>query len=118
MHKGGGLLALAGTVLLLQALSADGATSTPSAQSTKPQSHTVTIEGVQFNPAKLTVNRGDSIVWINKDLFAHTVTAAGKAFDSHDIAANASWRYRAVKSGDYAYTCTYHPTMKGRLSVK
>ena len=80
-------------------------------------SHTVTIENLQFNPQALTVQRGDRIVWVNKDLFPHTVTA-DKVFDSGSIASNASWSYVATKSGEYAYSCTFHPTMKGKLKVQ
>ena len=80
-------------------------------------SHTVTIENMQFNPAQLTVHRGDRIVWVNKDLFPHTATA-DKGFDSGSIAANASWSYVASKSGEYAYHCTFHPTMKGKITVQ
>jgi plastocyanin len=77
----------------------------------------VTIENMQFNPPKLTVHRGDRVVWVNKDLFPHTATADSKAFDSHDIAPNASWTYVAHRGGDYSYSCTFHPTMKGMLTV-
>ena len=82
--------------------------------------HTVsiTIEAMQFHPQELTVQRGDRVVWVNKDLFPHTATAVNKAFDSHSIAANASWSYVARKSGEYAYGCTFHPTMKGKLIVR
>lgn len=80
--------------------------------------HSVTIENMQFNPQELTVHRGDRIVWVNKDLFPHTVTAANKTFDSGSIAANASWSYVAAKRGDYAYGCTFHPTMKGKITVQ
>jgi plastocyanin len=79
--------------------------------------YVVTIENMQFNPPKLTVHRGDRVVWVNKDLFAHTATADAKAFDSHDIAPNASWTYVARRGGDYSYRCTFHPTMKGMLTV-
>lgn len=82
------------------------------------KTHTVTIENMQFNPQELIVHRGDRIVWVNKDLFPHTVTAAKKSFDSGSIAANASWRYVAAKSGDYDYGCTFHPTMKGKITVR
>ena len=47
----------------------------------KPAKHTVTIEAVQFQPTVVEARRGDSIVWINKDPFPHTVTSTGK-FDS------------------------------------
>jgi plastocyanin len=80
--------------------------------------YTVTIENMQFNPQELTVHRGDRIVWVNRDLFPHTATAVRKAFNSGSIAANASWSYVAVKKGDFAYGCTFHPTMKARLTVE
>jgi plastocyanin len=80
--------------------------------------HTVVIENMQFNPAELQVRRGERIVWVNKDLFPHTVTSASHAFDSGSIAATSSWTYVARKAGEYAYGCTFHPTMKGVLKVK
>ena len=79
--------------------------------------HTIVIEGVKFEPEALTVNRGDTVVWVNKDPFPHTVTAKG-SFDSHDIAAGKSWKYTPSKAGEYAYVCTLHPNMKGTLTVK
>ena len=90
-----------------------------SATSATPTSrvHIVTIENMQFNPPKLTVRVGDRVVWVNKDLFPHTATADAKAFDSHDIAPNASWTYVADHGGDYSYGCTFHPTMKGMLTI-
>ena len=42
-----------------------------------------------------------------------------QVFDSRSIEPNASWTYVASKAGDYAYTCSFHPTMKARpLSCK
>ena len=79
--------------------------------------HTVVIEGVKFEPETLTVKRGETVTWINKDPFPHTVTASG-VFDSHDIPSNRSWRYTAHKAGEYAYSCTLHPNMKGTLRVE
>jgi plastocyanin len=78
----------------------------------------VTIENMQFSPAALSVHRGDRIVWANKDLFPHTVTASNKAFDSGSIAAGGSWTYVANKAGEFSYGCTFHPTMKGSLKVQ
>jgi len=82
----------------------------------KPATHRVVIDGLKYEPETLTVKRGDTIVWVNKDPFPHTVTAAGK-FDSHDIAADRSWKYVARVAGEYRYLCTLHPTMKGVLRV-
>ncbi len=78
----------------------------------------VTIENLQFSPTVLSVRRGDHVVWTNKDLFPHTVTATNKAFDSGGIAAGGTWNYVATLAGEYSYGCAYHPTMKGSLKVK
>jgi len=80
-------------------------------------SHTVVIDGVKYDPEALTINRGDTVVWVNKDPFPHTVTSKGN-FDSHSIAAGKSWKYTARKAGEFTYICTFHPNMKGTLIVK
>jgi plastocyanin len=85
----------------------------------RPKTHTVTIEGMQFRPQELTVASGDIIVWINKDLVAHTATSATAGiFDSKLIAPDKSWKLTIRTKGDLSYTCTYHPTMKGSLRVE
>ena len=83
----------------------------------KAATHTVVIEGTNYAPVTLTVKRGDTVVWINKDPFPHTVTAKG-IFDSRVIAAGRSWRYTARKPGEFAYICDLHPTMRGTLKVE
>jgi len=83
----------------------------------KPAKHTVTIEAVQFQPTVVQARRGDSIVWINKDPFPHTVTSTGK-FDSKEIQPGETWTYKVQQSGDLPYICTLHPTMKAALRVK
>jgi plastocyanin len=80
--------------------------------------HTVIIEGLQYRPRVLVVRRGEPVTWINRDFVPHTVTAAGGSFDSHGIAPNGSWTYVPKKPGEYDYTCTFHPTMKGKLEVR
>jgi len=82
------------------------------------KTRSVTIENMQFSPATLSVHRGERIVWVNRDLFPHTVTATNKMFDSGSIAAGASWTYVANRPGEFSYACAYHPTMKGSLKVK
>ena len=80
-------------------------------------SHTVIIKATSYTPQELTVKRGDTVVWINKDPFPHTVTAAG-TFDSKSIPVGGKWKYTARQLGDHAYTCTFHPNMKGRLIIE
>ena len=73
---------------------------------------------MQFSPAVLSVHRGDRIVWVNKDLFPHTVSATGKVFDSGSIESGGSWTYAANKQGEFSYSCSFHPTMKGSVRVQ
>lgn len=80
--------------------------------------HIVTIEGMQFTPATLTVNVGDTVTWVNKDLVPHTVSAVAKTFDSGVIAAGASWTYHVGVAGSSAYACLFHPTMVGTLMAQ
>ena len=89
------------------------------AKASKPALHTITIEGLRFDPPDLTVQRGDRVAWVNKDLVPHTATAeAGAgAFASPEIAPNKTWTHVVGKAGEYPYRCTLHPTMKARLVV-
>jgi plastocyanin len=79
--------------------------------------HAVKIEGMQFAPATLTVQRGDTVTWKNADIVPHTATAQGQ-FDSGNIAPGQSYSRKMDKAGEFDYVCTYHPGMKGRLIVK
>ena len=98
------------------ALAAIGA-AFPVASPAATPTHTVTIENMRFVPQTLIVKRGDRVLWVNKDLFPHTATAAD-GFDSHGIAPDASWTYVTREPGRYAYGCTLHPTMKATLVVE
>jgi plastocyanin len=84
----------------------------------KRTTHTVTIEAMQFQPAELSVAAGDSVVWINRDMFPHTATSKPGGFDSGTIDPDKSWTFTAQASGELAYVCIFHPTMKGTLRVK
>ena len=79
--------------------------------------HVVTVEGMQFSPAQLVVQRGDTVVWRNDDLVPHTATAAGR-FDSKSIAPGQKWRHVFAKAGKVDYVCTFHPTMKASIEVR
>jgi plastocyanin len=84
----------------------------------KARTHTVTIESMRFQPERLTVARGDTIVWINKDLVAHTATSGTGRFDSAIIQTKQSWEFTASRRGEFPYICTLHPAMKAMLLVQ
>ena len=90
----------------------------PAAALAAGKTHRVRIEGMQFNPQRLEVAAGDTVVWTNKDVVPHTVTASGAKVESGEIAPNRSWRFVAKKKGEMPYICRLHPVMKGTLLVK
>jgi plastocyanin len=83
----------------------------------KPVTHTVSIDGARFQPDVVIVKAGDSVVWVNKDPYPHTVTSSAGGFDSHEIPAGKSWRLTSARKGEFAYACTLHPTMTATLRV-
>lgn len=88
-------------------------------QKRKPATHTVTIDASRFTPEALTIRAGDTVVWVNRDLFPHTATDSGnQGFDSGSLAPGASWKHTFTARGPVSYLCLFHPTMKGRLTVR
>jgi len=78
----------------------------------------VHLTDFSFKPASASVNVGDTVQFVNDDSFPHTVTAANGDFDSGNLDEHKSWSYTFKKAGTYALVCTYHPNMKGMLTVR
>jgi plastocyanin len=97
-----------------QRQSSTAGASTPS----QPSTHQVTIRGMQYEIPEVTVRVGETVVWKNDDIFAHTVSAADQSFDSGLIQPGASWTYVAKTAGVHPYSCKPHPNMKARLVVQ
>ena len=95
-----------------------GASERPAAVSHGPTTHTVTIEAMRFDPDVLTVNAGDTVVWLNKDMFPHTATSKAAGFDSQQIDASESWRHTFERQGDFSYVCSLHPPMTATIKVR
>ena len=103
-------LSTAALALLLSSMGLDAAG--------EPKTHTIVIDAVDYAPKQLTVKSGDTIVWVNKDLYPHTVTAEDGSFDSGPIAGGKSWTHTVKAKGDVPYVCTLHVTMVGMLHVE
>jgi len=110
--------AAAGAALCVLAVCAVAFRLDAEAAARKPVTHTVTVDAVKFSPADLTVKVGDSIVWVNKDIVAHTATTLKPGFDSKMIQSGKSWRHIVKRKGELPYTCSYHPLMTAVLRVK
>ena len=75
----------------------------------------VTIDRLVFSPATVEAKVGDTIEWVNKDLFAHTATVKGGW--EVMIAPKKSASLTLKAAGPVDYFCRFHPNMKGRLVV-
>lgn len=78
------------------------------------KSYTIEIKEMKFEPAELIVQKGDTVVWINRDMVAHDATEEPtKAWTSGVIPSGQSWSLVVTKSADYY--CSIHVVMKGKL---
>jgi plastocyanin len=81
-----------------------------------------------YDPDKLTVKKGNTILVDNKDLMPHTVTngkgasdaTSGKLFDTSIINGGdfKVLETTNVDGGDHPFYCTVHPYMTGTLTVE
>jgi plastocyanin len=92
--------------------------------------HKVEIADLKYKPAKLTIKKGEKVVWVNTDDRDHTVVAKPSkddkdskdkkdkpTFDSGKIASGGKFEFKFEKAGKFEYGCDYHPRMKGLIEV-
>ncbi len=78
----------------------------------------VSMKNKKFDSNKITIKVGQTVKWENEDEHDHTVVADDGSFKSENIGSGESYSFTFKKAGKYAYTCTYHPRMKGTIVVK
>ena len=81
-----------------------------------------------YDPATLTVKKGDKITVTNKDTLPHTVTSgtgptdpnSAKQFDTSILEAGATADIETanINPAEYPFHCTVHPYMTGKLVVQ
>lgn len=89
----------------------------PSTSATTLPQIEVVIDGFAYKPATLNIPVGTTVVWYNKDSAPHTVTARDKSFDSGSLQRNNTFSYTFEQSGIFAYYCTTHPSIVGKVVV-
>ena len=82
------------------------------------KTHNIAIEGMKYVPERLEVQAGATVIWSNKDLVPHTVTAAKASIESGSIAPGANWKLTVRRKGQIDYVCRFHPEMHGTLVVR
>ena len=90
----------------------------PSANPVASQGTEVEIEDFAFTPATLTVKKGTTVKWTNKDSVSHTVTGDESGGpDSALLAKGESYSFTFNTVGTFAYHCTPHPSMTAKVVV-
>jgi len=80
-------------------------------------SSNVTIQNMQFQPATIQIDVGESVTWTNADDRDHKLNFA-KGPSSPNLKPGKSWSRSFPEAGSFAYSCEYRPRMKGTVVVK
>ncbi len=76
---------------------------------------TLDISAFAYTPADVTVPVGTIVTWTNNDPVPHTAT--GEGFDSGTLSTGDTGSVTFTAPGVYAYFCSIHPSMTGRIEV-
>lgn len=78
--------------------------------------HVVVIAKMKYAPVP-PLKVGDTVVFVNKDIFRHTVTASNNRFNL-DLTPGARGSLRINSAGTTNFICKYHPGMRGSMTAK
>jgi plastocyanin/phosphatidylethanolamine-binding protein (PEBP) family uncharacterized protein len=92
-------------------------TPTPTATPTLAPNQ-VSIVGMSFSPATITIQVGQSVTWVNTDSVPHTSTSDTGVWDSGTIGAGASFTRAFTTPGTFPYHCSFHTGMTGTVVVQ
>ncbi|MBI5023078.1 MAG: cupredoxin domain-containing protein [Candidatus Magasanikbacteria bacterium] len=79
--------------------------------------YTVKVSNFSFSPAKLTINKGDKVIWQHDDAVAHTIVSVGN-FSSPVLSRGDKFDFVFNQAGEFNYYCSIHPSMTGKIIVK
>lgn len=88
----------------------------PASSRTAAHVYPLTIRQMAFGPAPADLRVGDTIEWVNDDIFLHSATSKVGGFDV-TLKPKAHVRMVLTRAGTFAFTCRFHPGMAGRLTV-
>lgn len=74
---------------------------------------TVVIDGLAFSPTEIEAKVGDTIEWVNRDIFDHTATVRG-GWDI-EIPTGKTGSLVIEKAEAVDYYCRFHPNMTGKV---
>ena len=84
----------------------------------KPATMDIKIDNFTFGPPELTVTAGTTIRWTNRDDIPHTVVSTDKVFKSKVLDTDDKFSFTFSTPGTFAYFCSIHPKMTGKVVVQ
>ena len=84
---------------------------------TTATAHDVVLDNFRFAPGTVNVAAGSTITWTNRDDVPHNVVAVDRRFTSPVLDTGEQYVHRFDAAGTYAYFCSLHPRMTGRIVV-
>jgi plastocyanin len=107
------------TVTATPSASSAGATASPTATSTQQGEVEVEIEDFAFRPSTITISKGMTVQWQNRDTTGHSVVSKSgpESFQSAIFGRGGTYSHTFTKVGTYTYECGPHPEMKGTVTV-
>ena len=84
----------------------------------KSQSTEIKLDNFTFGPATLTVPVNSTVTWVNKDDIPHVIASDDGLFKSKALDTDDKFSYTFTKAGTYAYYCSIHPKMQGKVVVE
>ncbi len=75
----------------------------------------IEIKNFAFSPSALTIKKGDTVSWTNKDSVPHQIKSA--VFNSAVLSTGESFQFDFSTVGEYNYSCAIHPSMLGKITV-
>jgi plastocyanin len=83
---------------------------------------TIKMKSLSFEPKKLEIRAGDSVIWTNESRTTHTATSDDdrKTFDTGDVKPGQSSKALTFdREGEFKYHCKVHgKSMSGTIIVK
>lgn len=96
-------------------------TSSDTMSEEQPAANEVFMQDFAFTPAEMTVKKGTTVTWTNKDDAKHDVAPdqESESFKSSPnlLAKGESYSFTFNTVGTYSYHCTPHPYMKATVEV-
>jgi plastocyanin len=114
LYVAGLLLAVPVTVALVMLLTPSQAKS----EEAQSPSMEIKLDNFTFGPATLMVSVNSTVTWVNKDDIPHVIASDDGLFKSKALDTDDKFSYTFTKAGTYAYYCSIHPKMQGKVVVQ